>query len=125
MNVEPVRRRQKKQLISFTDAAIAQIRQILTLSDEKVLGLAIGIKKGGCAGFEYVMKKKTAENSQDEHIFVDGMNIYVEQSAILYLVGMTIDYQKTDTFEKFIFENPNQTDACGCGESVTLKQSSL
>lgn len=82
--------------------------------------LRVGVKNGGCAGMEYVMEYVDAPEPLDELVEDKGVRIVVESKAVLFLLGSEVDYETTLLHEKFVFRNPNQTDACGCGESVTI-----
>lgn len=83
--------------------------------------LRVGVKNGGCAGMEYTMDFADAPAPHDERVHSNGVEILVDQKAVLFLLGTTLDYEVTPLHAKFVFRNPNQTDACGCGESVTIK----
>lgn len=82
--------------------------------------LRVGVRNGGCAGMEYVMDYAEAPQPLDEIVEDNGVTILIDARAILFLLGSEIDYEITLLHEKFVFRNPNQTDACGCGESVTI-----
>jgi len=124
---EPVlrTRRPRPKLISLTDAAAARVRDIMARADQPYAGLRVGVKNGGCAGQEYVMEYAKDVNPLDERVEDKGVQIFVDSKAVLFLIGAEIDYETTKLSAKFIFKNPNQTDACGCGESVTLKPAEL
>ena len=79
------------------------------------------VKNGGCAGQEYVLEYAEAANPLDEVVEDKGVTILVEPKAVLFLVGTEIDYEVNRLSAKFVFRNPNETDACGCGESVTIQ----
>lgn len=82
--------------------------------------LRVGVRNGGCAGMEYVMDYSEAPERLDEVVEDNGVTILIDARAVLFLLGSEIDYETTLLHEKFVFRNPNQTDACGCGESVTI-----
>ncbi len=89
--------------------------------DEQGAGyLRVGVKNGGCAGMEYVMDYVDEPEELDEIVEDNGVRIVVDSKAILFLLGSVVDFETTALHEKFVFRNPNQTDACGCGESVTI-----
>lgn len=89
--------------------------------DEKGAGfLRVGVTNGGCAGMEYVMDYVDTPEALDEVVEDNGVKIVVDAKAVLFLLGSVVDYETTLLHEKFVFRNPNQTDACGCGESVTI-----
>ena len=111
-------RRPRPKLVTLTDAAAARVGDIMA---EKGAGyLRVGVKNGGCAGMEYVMDYVGTPEALDETVEDKGVKILVDAKAVLFLLGSTVDYETTLLHEKFVFNNPNQTDACGCGESVTI-----
>ena len=110
-------RRPRPKIVSLTDAAAERVREIM--SDRGAGFLRVGVKNGGCAGMEYVMEYADAPDPLDELVTDKDVQIVVEAKAVLFLLGSTVDYEVTPLHEKFVFSNPNQTDACGCGESVT------
>ena len=83
-------------------------------------GLRVGVKNGGCAGQEYLLEYAEAANPLDEVVEEKGVRVLVDPKAVLFLIGTEIDYETTTLASKFVFRNPNETDACGCGESVTI-----
>ena len=109
------------QVMKLTDAAAARVRDIIAKADKPVVGLRIGVKNGGCAGMEYTMEWAEDQKPFDEVVEDKGVRILIDPKAILFLIGSEIDYETTKLASKFVFRNPNQTDACGCGESVTIQ----
>jgi iron-sulfur cluster assembly protein len=110
----------KLQAMSLTDAAAERVRSAVARSEKPIIGLRIGVKKGGCAGMEYTIEYADAKNPYDEVVEDKGVTILIDPKAVLYLLGTEMDV-KTDKFAStFVFNNPNQTSACGCGESVAL-----
>lgn len=118
--VTPRTRRPRPPVVRLTEAAAAQVCAIIEKRETPCAGLRVGLKKAGCAGQEYVLSYAEAINPLDEVIEDQGVQILIDASAVLYLIGTVIDYEVTPLASRFVFENPNQTDACGCGESVTL-----
>jgi iron-sulfur cluster assembly protein len=114
--------RPRPKAMSLTDAAAERVRQIISKSDQPVLGLRVGVKNGGCAGMEYTMEWATEQKPFDEVIEDKGVKVLIDPKAILFLLGTEMDYQTSTLKSGFTFNNPNQTSACGCGESVQLKQ---
>jgi iron-sulfur cluster assembly protein len=111
-------RRPRPKPVRLTDAAAARVREIMT---DRGLGyLRVGVKNGGCAGMEYVMDYAAGPEALDEVVEDNGVTILIDAKAVLFLLGSEVDYEITPLHEKFVFRNPNQTDACGCGESVTI-----
>ena len=111
-------RRPKPKLISLSDAAADRIREIM--ANEGAGYLRVGVTNGGCAGMEYVMDYVAEPEQFDEVIEDNDVKIVVDSKAVLFLLGSVVDYETTTLHEKFVFRNPNQTDACGCGESVSI-----
>ena len=111
-------RRPRPKLVSLTDAAASRVSEILTERGEGYL--RVGVKNGGCAGMEYMMDYVAAPEKFDEVVEDKGVQIVVDAKAVLFILGSVVDYETTLLHSKFVFKNPNQTDACGCGESVTI-----
>ena len=109
------------QVISLTDAAAERVREIMDGSDEPVYGLRIGLKNAGCAGMSYTMDYVRDENATGDVVEDKGVKIYVDPTAVLFLLGTVMDYEVTPLSSAFTFSNPNQVSACGCGESVEIK----
>jgi iron-sulfur cluster assembly protein len=118
--VTPRVRRPRPKVVTLTDAAAERVKEIMAKAQKPYAGLRVGVKNGGCAGQEYVLEYAEAANALDEVVEDKGVTILVEPKAILFLVGSQIDYEVTQLSSKFVFHNPNETDACGCGESVTI-----
>ncbi len=115
----PVARR-KFKVMSLTDAAAARVREIVGNADKPLLGLRVGVKNGGCAGMSYTMEMAEEVAPFDEVVEDKGVKILVDPKAVLFLLGTEMDYKVDRMSAQFIFNNPNQTGACGCGESVQL-----
>ncbi len=109
----------KPQIVSLTEKASARIKQLLA---EKERGfLRVGVQNGGCAGMEYTMDYVTEPAALDEIVEDKGVTILIDAAAVLFLLGSVIDYEVETLHSKFVFKNPNETDACGCGISVTIE----
>ncbi|HLP71230.1 MAG TPA: Fe-S cluster assembly scaffold SufA [Rhizobium sp.] len=113
------------QVMTMTDAAAERVRAIVASSGPDAQGVRVGIKKGGCAGMEYTIELVTAPSAKDDLIERDGAKVWVDPAAVLYLLGTEMDFETTKLRSGFTFSNPNQTSACGCGESVELKAADL
>ena len=113
--------RPRPQIMKLTDAAAARVREILAKSDKPVLGLRIGVKNGGCAGMEYTIEWAEEQKPFDEVVEDKGVTVLVDAKAMMFLLGTEMDYQASTLKSGFVFNNPNQVSACGCGESVQLK----
>lgn len=107
-------------VLNLTDAAAARVGEIVSASDQPAEGIRVGIKNGGCAGMEYTIDLVTEPNSADDRVEHEGAVVFVDPAATLFLLGTEMDYEVTRLRSGFVFNNPNQTSACGCGESVTL-----
>lgn len=111
-------RRPRPQLVTLTDAASERVREILAERGEGYL--RVGVTNGGCAGMEYVMDYVSEPEKFDEIVTDKDVQIVVDAKAVLFILGSVVDYETSVLHSKFVFRNPNQTDACGCGESVTI-----
>ncbi len=119
--VSPRPRRPRPKVVTLTDAAAARVKEIMDRADQPYAGLRVGVKNGGCAGQEYVFEYAKEKGPIDEVVEDKGVTILIEPKAVLFLIGTEIDYEITKLSSKFVFHNPNETDACGCGESVTIQ----
>ena len=118
-------RRPRPKAVSLTDAAAERVREIMAQprkdgAEKPYVALRVGVKNGGCAGQEYTFAYAETIEPLDEVVEDRGVTILIDPKAILFLIGSEIDYETTKLASKFVFRNPNQTDACGCGESVTI-----
>ena len=104
----------------LTDAAAERIKHLIARSGKDTGGLRIGVKNGGCAGMEYTMQFVDEPDKFDEVIEEKGARVLIEAKAVLFLFGTTMDYEVSKLRSGFVFDNPNQTGACGCGESIEL-----
>lgn len=111
--------RPRPQVMTLTDAAAKRVSEIMA-QKPNVVGLRLGVKKGGCAGMEYTMTWAEAQDKFDEVVEDKGVKILIEPMAIMYLLGTEMDYVQDKLSFGFVFNNPNQQSACGCGESVNL-----
>jgi iron-sulfur cluster assembly protein len=118
-------RRPRPKVVTLSDSAAERVKSIMAAASEPYIGLRVGVKNGGCAGQEYVLEYAEAAAPLDEVVEDKGVTILVEPKAVLFLVGTEIDYETTRLASKFVFRNPNETDACGCGESVTIIPAAL
>jgi len=118
---QPRPRRPRPKVVTLTEAAAERVREIMARAEKPYAGLRVGVKNSGCAGQEYVLEYAETSNPLDEVVEDKGVTILIEPKAVLFLVGTEIDYEVTKLTAKFVFRNPNETDACGCGESVTIE----
>jgi iron-sulfur cluster assembly protein len=108
------------KVMTLTDAAADRIREIVDGADRPLYGLRVGVKNGGCAGMSYTMEMAEAANTNDEVVEDKGARVLIDPKAILFLLGTRMDFKRDKLSSGFTFENPNQTSACGCGESVAI-----
>jgi iron-sulfur cluster assembly protein len=120
METQTRTRRPRPKVVSLSDAAAERVREIMARAEKPYAGLRVGVKNGGCAGQEYVLEYAASADPLDEVVEDKGVTILIEPKAVLFLIGSQIDYETTTLSSKFVFHNPNETDACGCGESVTI-----
>jgi iron-sulfur cluster assembly protein len=118
--IAPRPRRPRPKVVTLTEAAAARVSEIMGKAEKPYAGLRVGVKNGGCAGQEYVLEYADTAGPLDEVVEDKGVTILVEPKAVLFLIGTEIDYEVNRLSAKFTFRNPNETDACGCGESVTI-----
>ncbi len=116
----PAPRRPRPKVMTLTPRAAERVRSIMASKGPEIAGLKIGVKKGGCAGMEYTMTWADSVGKFDEVVEQDGARVIVDPQAVLYLLGTEMDYKTDKLSATFVFNNPNQTGACGCGESVNL-----
>ncbi|MFC0632543.1 HesB/IscA family protein [Brevundimonas balnearis] len=116
----PRPRRPRPKVVTLTEAAAERVREIMEGADRPYVGLRVGVKNGGCAGQEYTLAYAEAVEPLDEVVEDKGVTVLIEPKAVLFLIGTEIDFETTKLASRFVFRNPNQTDACGCGESVTI-----
>jgi iron-sulfur cluster assembly protein len=112
--------RPRPQVMRLTEAAASRVRELTARADSEIVGLRVGIKKGGCAGMEYTVEYARDIRTTDEVVEDKGVKILVDPQAVLFLLGTEMDFKVDKMSAQFVFNNPNQTSACGCGESVEL-----
>ena len=109
-----------KQVITLSNSAASKIKEIMSKDQNKSLGVRVGVKSGGCAGMSYIMEYAKEINPADEIIEDKGVKVFVDSAAIMYLLGTEMDYKKDELSSSFVFNNPNETERCGCGESFKI-----
>jgi iron-sulfur cluster assembly protein len=112
--------RPRPKILTVTPAAAERVKTIMAAKGPAVAGLKITVKKGGCAGMEYAMSWAETVSKFDEVVELDGARVIIDPQAVLYLLGTEMDYKVDKLSAQFVFNNPNQKSACGCGESVNL-----
>jgi iron-sulfur cluster assembly protein len=113
-------RRERPKAVRLSDAAAARIREIMQGAEGKYQGVRVGVTNGGCAGMSYTMDYAEDLRPLDEVVEDKGVKIFIEPKAILFLIGTEMDFVREKLGARFVFNNPNQTAACGCGESVSI-----
>ncbi len=108
------------QMITLTDAAVARVKMLLENSDDKVLGLRVGISTKGCSGMSYVFEYAKEKQPYEEEIETKGVKVFIDPMATMYLVGAEMDYVEDKLKSGFVFNNPNEKSRCGCGESFSV-----
>ena len=109
-----------KQIISLSDQAASRIKEIMSSAENKSIGVRVGVKSGGCAGMSYVMEYAKEINPNDELIEDKGVKVFIDLAAVMYLFGTEMDFKKEQFSSEFVFNNPNETERCGCGESFKI-----
>ena len=107
-------------IIKLSDNAALRIKEIMSDAQKDSLGVRVSIKTGGCAGMSYVMEYTKETNPNDEVIEEKGVKVFVDSAAVMYLLGTEMDYKKEELSSSFVFNNPNETERCGCGESFKI-----
>jgi iron-sulfur cluster assembly protein len=113
--------RPRPKVMTLTEAAAERVKSIMAKAKKPVLALRLGVKNGGCAGMEYTMEWAEHKRPHDEVVEDRGVTVFIDPKAIMFLLGTEMDYKESMLKSGFVFNNPNQTSACGCGESVMLK----
>ncbi|MGB6540724.1 MAG: iron-sulfur cluster assembly accessory protein [Xanthobacteraceae bacterium] len=116
--------RPRPQVMRLTDTAADRIKTVMGKAERPIVAVRIGVKNGGCAGMSYTMEYAEAINPLDEVIEEKGVRILIDPKAVMFLLGTEMDYRIDKLSAQFVFNNPNQTAACGCGESVQLEPAS-
>ena len=112
--------RPRPQVMRLTDAAADRIKAIMAKADKPFAGVRVGVKNGGCAGMSYTMEYAAEVGKLDEVVEDKGVKLLIDPKAVLFLLGTEMDFKVDKLSSTFVFNNPNQTSACGCGESVQL-----
>ena len=108
------------QIIKLSDNAAERIREIMSNGEKDTVGVRVSVKSGGCAGMAYVMEYTKEVNPNDEVIEDKGVKVFVDSAAVMYLLGTEMDYKTEEMSSSFVFNNPNETERCGCGESFKI-----
>ena len=108
------------KVITLTDRAADRLKAIMADAERPIAGLRVGVKNGGCAGMSYTMEYAEERKAGEDVIEDRGVTVFIDPKAVLFLLGTEMDFQTTKLSSQFVFNNPNQTSACGCGESVAI-----
>ena len=108
-------------IIKLSDNAALRIKEIMSNAKKYSLGVRVSVRTGGCAGMSYVMEYTKELNPNDEIIEDKGVRVFVDSAAVMYLLGTEMDYKKEELSSTFVFNNPNETERCGCGESFKIE----
>ncbi len=108
------------QVIKLSENAAIRIKEIMSKAEKDSIGVRVGVKSGGCAGMSYIMEYAKTSKPEDEVIEDKGVKLFIDPSAIIYLIGTEMDYKKDEFSSSFVFKNPNETERCGCGESFKV-----
>jgi iron-sulfur cluster assembly protein len=112
--------RERPKALKLSDAAATRIREIMAGAEGKYVGVRVGVTNGGCAGMSYTMDYAEAPKPLEEVVEDKGVKVFIDPKAILFLIGTEVDFVREKLGARFVFINPNQTAACGCGESVSI-----
>ncbi len=107
-------------IIKLSNNAASRLKEIMSGAEKDALGVRVSIKSGGCAGMSYVMEYSKKINPNDEVIEDKGVKVFIDSAAVMYLLGTEMDYKKEEFSSSFVFNNPNETERCGCGESFKV-----
>ena len=113
-------KRERPKAIRLSDAAAERIREIMANADGKYQGVRVGVQNGGCAGMSYTMDYAETAQPFEEVVEDKGVKVFIDPKAIMFLIGTEMDFVREKLGARFVFNNPNQTAACGCGESVAI-----
>jgi iron-sulfur cluster assembly protein len=109
------------EIINITEKAKKQISNILRNAPKDSKGIIIGVDNTGCSGHSYKLDFFTQSDTNNyECINKDGVKIFIDPKAVIYLIGTTMDFQTDKLSSKFVFSNPNSKNVCGCGDSFSI-----
>ena len=117
--------RLRLSVMRLTEAAAARVRDLIDNAERPLAGVRVGVKKGGCAGMEYTLEPVEVANPTDDVVSAHGATVYVDPKAVMFLLGSEMDFETSKLRSGFVFRNPNEVSACGCGESVMLEPAEM
>jgi len=109
-----------KSMITLTDSAAERVRSLISRSDKPVLGLRVGVKTRGCSGLSYFVEYAEEQKKFEDVVEDKGVKIFIDPTAVMFLVGTEMDYVEDKLQSGFVFKNPNEKNRCGCGESFNV-----
>jgi iron-sulfur cluster assembly protein len=121
MTEEMASPRPRPAVMNLTERAAERIRELIGGNEKQLVGVRVGVKNAGCAGMAYTLDPVEAADKADDLVSAHGVDVYVDPKAVMFLLGSTMDYERTKLRSGFVFQNPNEVSSCGCGESVLLK----
>jgi iron-sulfur cluster assembly protein len=113
--------RPRPAVMNLTERAAERIRELIDSNERALVGVRVGVKNAGCAGMSYTLDPVETPDKADDLVSAHGIDVYVDPKAVMFLLGSTMDYERTKLRSGFVFQNPNEVSSCGCGESVLLK----
>ena len=112
-----------KPVVTLTDAAAFRVRQLVDQADNNVIGVRIGVKTAGCSGMQYDVQFANEQKPFEDKIEQKGVTVFIDPTAVMFLVGSEMDWQEDKFSARFVFNNPNEIARCGCGESFSVANS--
>lgn len=117
--------RPRPAVMNLTERAAERIRELIANNEKSLAGVRVGVKNAGCAGMSYTLDPVETPEKLDDLVSAHGVDVYVDPKAVMFLLGSTMDYERTKLRSGFVFQNPNEVSSCGCGESVLLKPAEI
>ena len=111
---------QTKPIVTLTETAAAHVRRLMDSAENDVIGIRVGLKTAGCSGMQYDVQFATEKKPFEDRIEQDGITLFIDPTAVMFLIGSQMDWQEDKFSAKFVFNNPNETARCGCGESFSV-----
>ncbi len=109
-----------KSMITLTEAAAERVRALIGRSESPVLGLRVGVKTRGCSGLSYFVEYAEEQKKFEDVVEDKGVKIFIDPTAVMFLIGTEMDYVEDKIQSGFVFKNPNEKNRCGCGESFSV-----
>ena len=112
-----------KPVVTLTDAAAFHVRQLMDQAENNVIGVRIGVKTAGCSGMQYDVQFATEQKPFEDKVEQNGVTVFIDPTAVMFLIGSEMDWQEDKFSARFVFNNPNEIARCGCGESFSVANS--